>query len=580
MTLTLADFPDKSTVERVDLRQVPADQPLTFTATVKNEAKDPVSGTVTFWLNDDWEMVSSAKIKIELASGQQRVVACEAKPRASVLAAAYPVHARLIGRVGTQELELHPIALFMVDKRSLPAVKKTVDTSTTLSGAGVVRLDKIPWLTRINHAGRTTDLGAHFSASDPVSGACSARSSTARNGLVMGGFNIHPPYRGGSGSVWNEYTLQLPAITPITVSFNTAIRDSAPQEPLSDGVEFKVLVRTEQGESRELFTRFSAAKSWEPATVDLSAYAGQRIVLSLWSGPGPKNNTACDSAFWGNPCLRVGPAPAVVSEAEWKMREAHAVQKARAAVREKPERGNGAFRLNVNGTVYGAALALGSQGVMDGVLAFSDGERALTYRGFVCEIDHARIGTAEFAQTVSSVKPAVKRNAWIVDHVISSSSGTLTARARFEVDGGALRMAWTLPGQSPDARGAPRFTKLGIGAASEKVGRFYAGFGNVVEQPGDFRLSGGGFMLSTRHIGVDYPNGLSLLQACDIFPDHAIHESRLQRLALETQHDATFMFVPSSKGAFDAARAYAQITGFEKGRGVDGVLGRMCIDQW
>ena len=580
VTLALSDFPDTSTVERVNLRQVPAHQPLTFTATVKNESKELVSGTITFWLNDDWEMISSSQVKIELAAGQQRTIECEAKARASVLAAAYPVHARFRGRVGEQALELHPIALFMVDKQSVPAVKKTVDTCTTLSREGVVRLDKISWMTRVNHAGKTTDLGSGFSSSDPASGACSTRGINARNGLAMGGFNIHPPYRGSSGSVWNEYTFQLPKITPIALSFNTAIRDSAPQEPLSDGVEFKVLVRTEQGESRELFTRFSAAKSWEPATVDLSAYAGQRIVLSLWGGPGPKNNTTCDSAFWGNPCLRVGAAPAVVSEAEWKVREAHAVQKAKAAIHAKPERGSGAFQLNVNGTVYGAALALGAQGVMDGVLAFSDGTRALTYRGFVCEIDHARVGNAEAAQAVSSVKLDATRNAWIVDHVVACASGTVTARARFEVDGGALRIAWTLPGQARDLRGTPRFTKLGIGSASEKAWRFYAGFGNVVEDPGDFRLSGGGFTLSTRHIGVDYPNGMSLVQACDIYPDHAIHESRSQRLALETQHDATVMFVPSSKGAFDAARAYAAITGFEKGRGVDSVLGRMCIDQW
>jgi len=580
VTLSLADFPDKSTVERVDLRQVPGNQPLKFTAVVKNTSQAAIAGTIEFWLNDDWEMASPKQVKIVVEAGQQRTFDCEASPRPSVLAAAYPVHARFVGTVGSQALELHPIAVFMVEKQSLPATKKAVDTCTVLSGEGVVRLDTIPWQTRVYHTGRTNDLGIRFSSSDGVSGACTTRGVNTRNGIAMAGFNIHPPYRKGSGYVWNDYALQLPNVTPITLSFNTAIRDSAPQEPLSDGVEFKVFVRTEQGESRELFTRFSAAKIWEPATVDVSAYAGQRIVLSLWGGPGPKNNTTCDSAFWGNPCVRVGAAPAVVSEAEWKMRETHAIAKAQAAVRQNPERGSGAFQLNVNGVRYGSAIALGSQGVMDGVIAFSDGERTLTYRGFVCEIDHARVGNAEVAQAVSAVVLDTTRKSWSVDHVIACASGKLTARARFEVDGGALKVAWTLPGQSRDARGTPRFTKLGIGPASQNVWRFYAGFGNVIEYPGDFRLGGGGFMLSTRHIGVDYPNGMSLVQACDIFPDHAIHEQRLSRLALETQHDATFMFVPSAKGAFDAARAYAQITGFEKGRGVDGALGRMCIDQW
>ncbi len=112
------------------------------------------------------------------------------------------------------------------------------------------------------------------------------------------------------------------------------------------------------------------------------------------------------------------------------------------------------------------------------------------------------------------------------------------------------------------------------------VWRAYAGFGNVIYEPGAINLPGGWFTLSKRHIGADYANGLSLVQACDIFPDQLTYSPETRRYALETQQDASFMFVPSTKGAFDAARAYRTICGFKKGPGVDALLGRVCLDQW
>ncbi len=38
--------------------------------------------------------------------------------------------------------------------------------------------------------------------------------------------------------------------------------------------------------------------------------------------------------------------------------------------------------------------------------------------------------------------------------------------------------------------------------------------------------------------------------------------------------------MPSASGAFAAARVYRDLNGFEKGRGVNAILGRVCLDQW
>ncbi len=379
---------------------------------------------------------------------------------------------------------------------------------------------------------------------------------------------------------WNEFKLALPAGQPAVLKFFTALRDSSATEPLSDGTEFKVIAVDAALVEKELFSRFSDSKSWEAASVDLGAYAGQSITLRLWTGPGPKNNTTCDQCYWGDPVIAVGSLPALPTEAQWKAREQEAAARAALAVAKKPKKNTGVFRLDVNGQRFGAAVVLGDQGLTDGVIAFSDGTRTLTYRGFACDVDRAAIGGVENGQPVLRAEAATEDGAWAVTHHVSRPAGELAVRARIRADEGGLRIAWDMPGAIRDARGTPRFTRLGLGAASEPVWRAYAGFGNVIENPGAFDLRGGGFTLSTRHAGADYPCGLSLVQACDIFPDRLTYTPETRRFALETQHDAGFILVPSAKGAFDAARAYRDLSGFKKGPGVDALLGRMCIDQW
>ncbi len=99
-------------------------------------------------------------------------------------------------------------------------------------------------------------------------------------------------------------------------------------------------------------------------------------------------------------------------------------------------------------------------------------------------------------------------------------------------------------------------------------------------KPGRLRIPGNGFQLSTRHTGVEYSNGLSVLQASDVFPDAFIVDPENRIASLESHHDATFTLVPSSDGAFAAARAYRQIAGYKPAPGVAKLQGRMCLDQW
>lgn len=50
-----------------------------------------------------------------------------------------------------------------------------------------------------------------------------------------------------------------------------------------------------------MFSRHHAELRWEPVTVDLKAFAGQKIRLKLIADCGPANNTTADHAFWAEP---------------------------------------------------------------------------------------------------------------------------------------------------------------------------------------------------------------------------------------------------------------------------------------
>ncbi len=559
--------------------KVATDKPFAFTVTLKNESAKPVGGMVKLWLNDDWQVVGTNAVMLSAEPGASATITCSAQARNTVLSALYPVHAKLALALNGKTVELHPIAIFEAERPA--ATKAAVAFTECVLADGVLRLDSgAVRQVFIRQKEKITDLGVNFSGSDAASGTQMSRDTNTRGGVSRAGFAIHPAYRGAPGVTWNDFKLALPAQKPAVLKFFTALRDSSATEPASDGTEFKVFVVGADNVEKELFTRFSASKEWEPAAVDLGPYAGQHITLRLWTGPGPKNNTTCDQCYWGDPVMTVGTLPALATEAQWQAREQEAVARAKLAMTKKPKRGTGIFRLDVSGQRFGAAVVLGEQGLTDGVIAFTDGTRALTYRGFTCEIDKAAVGGVENGQPVIGVEAASEGDAWQVTHRVSRPGGTVPVRATLRADGGALRIAWDMPGVTRDVRGQPRYTRLGIGAASEPVWRAYAGFGNVIERPGAFDLHGGGFGLSTRHIGADYTNGLSLVQACDIFPDRLTHAPATQRFAFETSHDAGFLFVPSAKGAFAAARVYRGLSGFKKGPGVDALEGRMCLDQW
>ncbi len=559
---------------------VALEKPVALTIHLKNSGDVPLSGRLRVWVIDDWRLNDRGReerFSFAVPAAGASEVEVFVTPGAGTYAALYPVHAKAEAQAGSAILAPHAILLLNVTREAVAAVAKPA-TQPTLRFARILHLDDAG-IQRPGYAikdGPPENLPVGWQGSDKTTGTSIGLQDVDR-GERRRALAVHPPWRGGWGETWCEYRVALPAAGPLALEFATAIRDHSATEPASDGVQFRVLADGGAG-FKELFSRFSDAKVWEPASVDLDAFAGKTIRLRLQTGPGPRHNTVCDQAFWAEPMLRAGTADAPESESSREQRRKAAIAAARAALAGRA--GAWAWRLK---SEAGAAVVVGPAGFADAMIAFVAGDEELVIEGFAIEIDGRTPVWGNGAGAGASFAPDTRIGAIRRRLPLLNASGEIvaaTVETKVWAEEGALRVRFSMPGVTRDLRGTPRFTNLQPGPASQPVRRIFAGFGNVLEEPGRLEIRAGGFHLSARHAGVDFANGLSLVQASDVFPDAFTVDPEKRLGALRTHHDATFSFIPSSRGAFAAARAYRRIAGFQPGPGVERLLGRMCLDQW
>ncbi len=570
LTLTIADPGEVKSLA----------QNISINVTLKNSGSVPLSGTVHLGVIDDWRVTDNSPRAFSLGPNATQTLAFNVVPGKDSFAALYPVHAYADFRSGNTPATAHAILLLSVSSSAVNTATTTVGKSALLklSKQDRVRLDSpkvfTPAISVQDGTPATKPTG--WTGTDEATGA-SIQLTDVDRGDRRHVIGVHPAWRKGWGDVLLDYHVKLPEGTPAHLDFATAIRDNTATEPASDGVEFRVLV-SDGGTFKNIFTRFSLAKRWEPATVDLSAYAGREITLRLVTDPGPAHNTVCDQSYWAEPTLSTGTPPQAEADAQRTTRRQQALQLAHAVFNGKSAPWS--WKLNSEAGVTGAAIVPGPNGLADAFIAIVDAQRELVFTGFIVQIDNQNLGSGKTDLACAHVDAQFSNGMGTLTHTVLKGDLTLSAQTIIHAEKGALRVAFAMPGVKRDARGEPRFTTLSIGPASESARRVYAGFGNVIQDPGRFDLHAGGFTLSTRHVGMDFKNGLSLVQACDIFPDYFRVDPSQQLYTLATHHDATLSFIPSTHQAFAAARVYRDIAGFKPAGGVADLLGRVCLDQW
>ena len=533
-----------------------AGEPFEIRLDIANATDSPVSGDLSFWLNDDWE--------IRGGSPDAQALSCAIPPRSTnsffatavprpgrVLPALYPIHASFSLPGGEP---LHPIAVFLATLPSAPAVLP----SPPCGGADPLRLARLPGAVFTQMPGadprpvsESAETGAFFDPGWQVA-----------DGDVRFGFYSQPPWRTGAGCAWRDIPASLPASTPLVLRFSTALAAAIKDgEGESDGAEYKVFVMEEDGRTTEIHSSLVTSHAWIDNTADLSPWAGKSVTIRLWNGCGPGNDPNYDRCLWGD----VGVAASDSS----------------LVPRPSSLRQHWRFPLSVRGEAWTATFTPGPCGLLDGTLAFTDGERTLSFTGFTCAIDDILVGAGPLDARCTGCEVLRDDGNVVVSHQIDLRDGrTVCACATLRADGPVLRIRWDMPGTVRDDRGSPRFTRLGLGPASLPAARAYLSFGNVLESPRSFSLSAGNFRNLARHAGADYANGASLCQAADVFPDRVICRRASNVFAVETCHDATLSLVPSARGAFAAARAFRDVAGYARSPAWREAATRMCLDQW
>jgi hypothetical protein len=562
----VTEGPLELTIEPItDVTQLGRPQDVTVVAANKGESTLVVRLRIAD-LVDEWYAVGPMERRLVIAPGGKDTAVFQIAAGKGACSALYPVHIYADFHHDGATVEAHAVQIFksnfekaVTSSGESPQLPVNVVPANGALPLWTLRTQCVAWryfdkplvYMPIGWQGSSAESSAYFSLGRISRGA-------TKDTIMM-----HPPWKPSAGTIFAEYMLQLPAVTPIKLIFANAIRDNTASEPPSDGVTFRVWVGDEK-----LFERNTDSKRWLAGGADLSRFAGKRIVLRLESHPGPKHNTTCDLSYWGEPMVVAGTVPAESTPAERQKLRRRAAQLVSSG---KPSGKDGfVFKLDDG---YAAALVLGRSGLADSAIAFGHGGHYVVFGGFQISVLGHKVGAGPSRIVVQQVK--AERDAssgkTIVRHRLSLDDEKFDLTAEIWKDRGGLRVRLECP---------KRITDFTIGSADRKAPRVYYGHGYCIIEPEAFRASPGGHNLSTSHVGFDFDGGLSLLVACDNPPDYLEVNPDQKLYALHTHLDGTMTFVPSVKGAFDCARKYRPLFDKQASSGVKRLAGRFVFDIW
>lgn len=534
--------------------------PQPVTVTLKNASGSAIAAEIELkdWV-DACHAVGAGKKKIDVPAKGSAKADFQFAVGKGTHSALYPIHAYARWKEEGQEKSLHAVQIF---ETSLPLAEAGTAPRTFSANAVPVSgafplLSVKNWRVTWKYMDKPlVVLPVGWQGSDKQSAASFGLSASTR-GTSKQAITMHPPYRGGVGTVFTEYRLKLPNVKPIRLSFFNAIRDSTPKEGKSDGVTFRVWA-----DERMLFERHTDAKEWLPGEVDLSALAGQEFVLRLESHPGPKNNTTCDSSFWGEPVILAGPPPVQMTAAE-KTKQLAGLNQALAS-----GKGNGQFVFEL-APGSRAVVAPGPNGLADGLIGFAQGGKQVVFHGFEIAVLDAKLGSGLNVEKFQAKNAADGKV--VLAHQLTVEGKPAELTATLWKEGAGLRMKFECP---------ERITDLAIGPADQKAPRVVYGHGYCINEPAAFRAGPGGHNLAASHVGFEFAQGLGLLVASDVPPDFLQVDPEQRVYQLHTHPNAMFTFVPSDQGVFDCAIKYRPLYDKQPAAGVAAKAGRFVFDYW
>jgi hypothetical protein len=551
---------------------------------IENQGQESLNGTVRLFGLVDSHGVGKTQQDFRLEPGAKNTLDFQVEFEPQALAALYPIHAMAEFSAQGQARSIHVIRIV---ETTFEKMKKNGDGTRVLEPqvipeGGAVAFCALQGSQRVGwnyFDGPLQVKPVGWSGDDEVSRATVNFTEVVR-GSRKPAIMMHPAWQGGGGPVFCDYLVRLPVAQAgkpgARLLFSNAIRDSTEKEGKSDGVLFRVWAGDPEGKNlKALYEKFTDSKVWVDGEVDLSAYAGQTILVRLESHPGPNKNTSCDASYWGEPVVVVGEGgPSDLFKKEvFEAACQRNLTRGRALLEEREAAdGKTAFPMGTTGERFALVLEPSKRGMVDGVVSLVGPKGAVNFKGF--QVDALDVPVLRWPSRVGAKGfEVVSENggAKYVHHLeLDGKPFDLTLSFRSE--GAGVRVAWN---------STVHLTNFSLGPADRLAPSVYFGHGYRIEYPEAFQAVMDGHNLSTSHVGCDFEGGLSLLQALDVPPTSFQVEPAEPRYALRgSGKEGTLTLVPGEAGALDCAIRYRPLYDKKPSAAVGRLAGRFCFDIW
>ena len=392
---------------------------------------------------------------------------------------------------------------------------------------------------------------------------------TSRECVSMGLGMKAPSFSTRVDKVIAEYPLELPKTHSIQLRFAIAVRDPNPKGgPASpEDVTFRVRAlpfdAPPDSSGRVVFERRTDAKVWQDAVADLSPFAGQRIRLQLEAGSLPESR-AGRQADWAEPTVVTDAPPAAAAF---------------------PPPANAPSRLlgtiERQGKQYEVRVWPGQRGMLDAAVDLKSAQAHLMFHGFRIRILGDELGTWNSVSTLLEAREeTAARPRYRVRHRFASWAGPFDLVGEMWTEKGALwTHFWLENAPAPRPWFHMYLEDVAAGPWNERATQVYMGDGNVLRDPAAFSLRFGGYDLSTSFIGIDFSNGLSLVQGVDVAPNNAEVDPGSRTYTIHTADNPTLTFIPAAN-VWDGVRVWHDVNGLKAACGVATKAGRFVFDFW
>ncbi len=515
--------------------------PLLLPVTLENSGDTPLSGTVRIGLIDQWSAEPASRPFSLPPRGRARLE-FTIRFGPGTLSAIYPVHAYAEFQHQGRTLVAHPVLLLETAIPDRPVPAPPVEFRAVPVPAGsALGLTRLPVRREsFEVAPAITTARDPFPAAPVFSYGPQSAAGGTWEGIAMTLGKRPPSMRESVPAAAVEYPLRLPAQGPLRLAF-----------AVSGGAGFAVKATAAAGAAAVLYEGRGTPGQWQPASADLSRFAGQDVILRLEARGGAP-------ALWREPVIEAGqPAPPP------------------AFPPVKP-----AARVLGNAAGCEVRLYAGNRGLLDAPVGFHCPRGSTYFQGFRVRVAGDALERAAAASELLEARVEPSATGYRVRHRFRGWAGAFDVLGELRVERDALRARWWLENApAPRPWFALTLEAVAAGRWSHAVTRAYAGQGHVFVEPRSLRLSYGGHALATSFAGFDFSSGLSLVQNVDATPDLLEIDASAGLASLVSPHAQTLEFFPA-RDVWTAVKRLREQDPRSPSAGVARLAGRFTFDLW